>query len=249
MEFAQVLVDIGTYMWHSGFNDDGKKVLETAEKIVIDHEGEDHVLISDIDDIVGIIDDMIGVSCRTDSFRRRRRALRIRKIEHSSIPEPKRTRINKIRLYNAEANLACAHLQNEDWDAAGAIMEECLKNYQTWTDIHENIPFEYAKYYNHMAFVFMARGQPLEAIKMSRHACNLQELHNKGPNAPLVHWYRANLGNHLFHSGNVEESLRINQDCLRDRIRLGTEHSTWSLESHSTVGELLLRLGRPAEAK
>lgn len=249
IDFAQVLADIGTYMWHSGLNEDGKAVLQTAEKVVLDLHKDDHVLISDIDDVIGIIDDMIGVSCREDSFRRRIRALRIRKAEHDKVPEPRRKRPLKIRLYNAEANYACAFLQDEQWDKAGEIMEECLRNYRLWTANEEEIPFEYAKYYNHMAFVVMARGEPLEALKMSRHACKLIELHHKGPNAPLVQWYRANLGNHLFHSGNPRESLRIHQDCLRDRIRISTESSTWALESHSTVAELLIRLNRATEAR
>ncbi len=66
-----------------GFNDEGKSVLETAEKIVIDLEhNEDYVLISDIDDVVKIIDNMIGL-CRRDAiFRRRRMALAIQKAKH-----------------------------------------------------------------------------------------------------------------------------------------------------------------------
>ena len=248
-DFGQVLIDIGTYLWHQGLLFDGKAALETAEQVLVELPlDEMDPLFSDIDDVMGIIDDFTGISCRADSLRRRRRALKIRKHRHALIAEEDLSRIDSIRLYNAEANLGCAYLQAEMFEEAERIFESCLVQYKTWTLVEKDIPFEYAKYYNHMAFVRTFQGQHVEAIKFARRACDLQLLHG-GPNAPLVQYNRFNLGNQLFHAGEYEESLKVNEECLRDRIRVCGKDNLLTLESYSQTGALLHRLGRLDEAR
>ncbi|KAK2740664.1 hypothetical protein FQN57_006034 [Myotisia sp. PD_48] len=250
LNFANILIEMGTFMWHTGLWYDARTALETATQILERNPHQkSNILISDIDDVLGIIDDLIGVSQREDSFRRRHRVLRLRKIELDSVPEPKRTRTHKIRLYNAATNLGCAYLQDENFEEAGKIFENCLEQYRSWTLDEEEIPFEYAKYYNHMAFVYMSRGRHIEAIRMSRHACKLLELHHKGPDAPLVQFYRFQLGNHLYHAGELDKALQINLDCLRDRIRIFSDRNAWTLDSYMMTGVLLFEAGQLEEAR
>ncbi|KAF6229946.1 hypothetical protein HO133_004283 [Letharia lupina] len=249
VDFVRVLIDTGVYLWQQGLLVEGKAALETAEKCLEEVPLDDlNILFSDIDDVLGIIDDLTGISCRADSLRRRRRALQIRKIEHGRIAEEDRTRIDEVRLYNAEANLGCAYLNAELFEEAETIFENCLVQYKSWTTVEEEIPFEYAKYYNHIAFVRTFQGRHIEAIVSARRACDLQQIHG-GPNAPLVQYNRFNLGNQLYHAGELEESLKVNQECLRDRIRVCGKDNLLTLESYSEVGALLFEIGRFDEAR
>ena len=248
-EFAQALIGIGTYLWHQGLLSQGREAMETAEQILMEAPVDEmDVRFSDIDDVLGIIDDLTGISCRADSLRRRHRAVKIRRHHHNLIPEKDRSRTDHIRLYNAEANLGCAFLQAEMFKEAEKIFEDCLVNYKQWTPNEHEIPFEYAKYYNHTAFVRTFQGLHVEAIKFARRACDLQEM-DGGPHSPLLQYNRFNLGNQLFHAGKIDESLEVNQACLRDKIRICGKDNPWTLESYSATGGLLFLLGRNEEAK
>ena len=249
LDFAQVLANIGISLWNVGLLKDGVAALETAEGVFKDlNRDKDDPLMSDIDVPLGIIYDFIGVSRRKEALFRRERALEIRTREYDAISKNDRTIINKIRLFNVEADLGCALLQQERFIEAMAKFENCLVQYRSWEAVEENLPFEYSKYYNHSAFVQASQGRYSEAVASSRRACELLQLHS-GPDAPLVLLYRFVLGNHLYHAAELSESLKLNEEVLQARRNVCGETNPYTQDSYSFTGMLLGLCNRHKEAR
>jgi tetratricopeptide (TPR) repeat protein len=196
---------------------------------------------------LGIFDDHAGVSRRCDSYRRRNRALDIRKRVHKGIPTSELIQTGNIRLYNAEVNLGCTYLQDEGFGDAEEIFERCLTRYKSWAP-EAAIPFEYAKYYNHMSLVRTSQGKNEDAVHFSRHACDLQ-LRASGPDSPLFQLYRFTLGNILYHANHVDESLSVNEQVLLERQRICGDSNAWTLESYSMATALLHARGENDKAR
>ena len=249
LEFAQVMANIGIFMWNVGLLKDGMAALETAEDVLKDvNHDRDDPLMSDIDLPLGIIYDFVGVSRRKEALYRRKRALDIRSRAYDAIPRNDRTITDKIRLFNAEADLGCALLQQERFSEAMKKFEHCLVQYKSWEPVEEKLPFEYSKYYNHSAFGQASQGRFFEAVALSRRACHLLQLHS-GPSSPLVLLYRFVLGNHLYHAADLTESLRLNEEVLQARRDICGEANPYTQESYSFTGMLLSLCNRHEEAR
>ena len=237
-----MLANIGIYMWHVGLLKDGMATLETAEEVLKDLDlDKDHPLMSEIDVPLGIICDFVGVSRRKEALFRRKRALDIRTKEYDTIPKNDRTITDKIRLFNVEADMGCALLQQERFVEAEKKFENCLVQYRSWDSVEKNMPFEYSKYYNHSAFIHSSHGRYVEAIVSSRRACDLLHLHS-GSKSSLVLLYR-------FVLGNLSESLKLNKEVLQARRNVCGETNPYTQESYSFTGMLLGLCNRHKEAR
>lgn len=242
VDFAHILSDMGTYMWHAGLVDDGSDALETAEDI-LDKRGvvEIDPLRGDILGNLGILSGFAGVSQRKKGMERRLEALKIRKEVYDEIPKEKITQNERVRLYIAESDVAFGYLQEEKFEKVEEIMGRCLTQYKTW-DTEDNIPYEYAKYYYTMSLVRASQGSIRQALDFSRRGVELVGK-SAGEEHSVTQLWKFSLANLLYHSGDVAESLRINQEVLSIRRRACGEFNAFSLESYSTCGALLLREG------
>lgn len=242
VDFAQILSDMGTYMWHAGLVDDGSDALETAEHI-LDKRGvvEIDPLRGDILGNLGILSGFAGVSQRKKGMERRLEALKIRKEVYDEIPKKKITQNERVRLYIAESDVAFGYLQEEKFEKVEEIMGRCLTQYKTW-DTEDNIPYEYAKYYYTMSLVRASQGSIRQALDFSRRGVELVGK-SAGEEHSVTQLWKFSLANLLYHSGDVAESLRVNQEVLSIRRRACGEFNAFSLESYSTCGALLLREG------
>ena len=248
VDFAEVLSNMGTYMWHAGLLDKGFQSLLNAEEILDRKNVEkDHELRGDLHVNLGIISSFTGISEREKSMQRRERALDIRWKHFEDIPGRKRTRIDEMRWYNARTDLAIAYMHEESFEEAEGIFEDCLEKYKTW-DTEDKIPFEYAKYYKFMSFVRMSSGLRSEAVEYAQKGVELMEK-AAGVESPLYHATRFLLANILFHAGDVEGSLQLNEDVLHSMRKYCGEFNHFTLESYSTCAALLLRQGHLEKAE
>ncbi|MCJ1398272.1 hypothetical protein MMC11_001469 [Xylographa trunciseda] len=224
VDFAHILSDMETYMWHAGLADDGSEALETAEHI-LDERGVREIdpLRGDILGNLGILSGFAGVSQRREGMERRLEALKIRKEVHDDIPEKKITQDDRTRLYIAESDVAWGYPQEENFDEVEEIMERCLTQYETWGN-EDEIPYEYAK-----------RG--VELVTKSA-----------GAEHSVTQLWKFSLANLLYHSGDIVESLRINEDILAIRMQVCGEFNAFTLETYSTCGALLLLEGKAEKA-
>lgn len=115
------------------------------------------------------------------------------------------------------------------------------RKYQSWGN-EDDVPFEYAKYYQLSTFIQMTNGQQTEALATSRKGV---EAVGKAAsaNSPIYQSARFFLAHLMSHAGNLEECLKVNEDVLRGRKRLCGEFNHFTLESCSMCAELLLRQG------
>jgi tetratricopeptide (TPR) repeat protein len=249
-DFAKVLVDVGTYMWNTGLFKECEVAISLAETILetlpYEQAGE---LMTVVDGIMAKISDLTGVSKRSEGLRRCLRRVESRRKFYAAIPTESVTRTDEIRLFNSEADVGYTLMQDNRFTEAEEIYERCLVAYKSWSLIEEEIPFEYAKYYHHMAHVRALQGRLVEALALGSHAIKLQELHNRGPLSPMVQLYRFSYGMHLYHAGHLQKSLEIHEDVLKTRIQISGALNPWTLDSYSAVGMLLSLLGNHIKAE
>jgi tetratricopeptide (TPR) repeat protein len=247
-EFAKVVANCGHFMWHNSQQDDAALALETAKNVLIElGYDKDHPLFGDIDAVLAIIFESIGVSKREEAEECRLNQRRIRKLEYEAIPADLRTRNDEIRLFNAETDWVVHLLQCERFEEVEPIAERCIQKYQS-LGTEKEIPYEYAKYHLHISFVHRFRGQHDLAVEHAAKAYTLIAEHG-GPSDPVtLSWYYS-LANAYYFAGDIKTALRLNQRILENRKQVLGEQNAATLESYCMTGALLSEDNQPAEAK
>lgn len=249
MDFAQVLSDMATFMWHAGLLAEGIDALRTAEHILDVHNiGIEHHLRGNIHEHIAIFASHMGVSYRDESMDRRHKAIRARNASHKMIEmRGSVTRDDEIRLWNVQSDMAFGLVHCEKFTEAGQLIEECHDQYKQWGTPKE-IPFEYLKYNHIISHTHMAEGRVLDAIRTSKEGARLGEICS-GITHPMTLKVRFTMANHLYFAGMIEESLEENLKILKARIDGLGEVNPFTLESHSMCGKLYTDLSMFDEAE
>jgi hypothetical protein len=237
LEFAQVLSDMATFMWHAGLLAEGIDAMRTAEHILDHHKvGNENPLRSNIHEHIGIFASHSGVSLRDEAMSRRHKAIEAREVSYNAIPKRLLTREDEIRRWNVQSDMAFGLLQGEDFAKAGEVIERCHEQYKIW-GAPEQIPFEYLKYNHIISYTYMAEGRPLDAIKACKEGAALGEV-CCGLMHSMTQHVRRSLANHLYFAGEIDESLKENLSVLRARQKIFGDFNHYTLESHSMCGSL-----------
>lgn len=236
-------------LWHSGLVELSCNALCTVRRIYekmslpADAERWSHLHCR-----LGIVLSSKGVSRRRQSRRHRDAALAIRQRgcrahDSLSVLGP-----DLVRLWNAQSDVAFMCLHEERFEQVEPIMQSCLARYRAWSMNEADIPFEYAKYYFCMSFVRMWESRTVDAVKFARRAVVLIG-QAAGESHLMTQLFKMGLGTILYHAGAVRDAWSVNDDVLRVRMQRSgmTNHNT--LESLSTCGALLGRLGQYREAR
>lgn len=246
--FAQVLSDMATYMWHAGLMSEGYDALETAESILDDNDvGDENPLRGNIHEHLGIIASFSGVSRREECMSRREKALQARKTAHAEIPNGKITREDEIRLYNVESDMAFGLMQEESFEESESYIEKCHDQYRRW-GTPDDIPFEYLKYHHIISYIRMSQNQPVKAIESCNLAAKLGEK-CAGVAHPMTQLCRFSLSNHLYLAGETEQALTLSRSVLQTRAKVCGEYNHFTLESHVFCAFLFLETNQLEEAE
>ncbi|OQO00719.1 hypothetical protein B0A48_13210 [Cryoendolithus antarcticus] len=252
MAFADILSEMGTYMWFSGKISEGKRILRTAESIIDDKnikpsdERRAHVY-----QVLGIITSFEGVSEREGSMQMRKNAYHSRNQGLGRKPERELTRDEAIMVWAVYSDMAFGFIQEEDFFETKQYMEKCLAQYRKWESDEMTIPYEYAKYYQLMSYCHMAGQKPMDAMHaITRcHELTQRAVGNEHSFSQLIKFCHANL---LWHTKGPDaraEALAINKSVLAYRRQLLGEYSQFVLESYSTCGKLCHEAGELTSAK
>lgn len=240
LEFAMLLSDVAPYMWYEGHMNDCDDAARLAEEILDEINYDDNTKLRwDLHIIRGILCTLTGVSKRAEGFVHRQKSLDICNRMESGVDEP--TEYTLTMRCISLADLAVAHLENNDFQKVEELMQECKIIYRKLGD-EETLSFHWGRFYYHRAWVVAARGQPMEAIKLCRHALKLQEAHS-GPNSTQTYNYRFALSEMLYHAGDIRQALKINEDVLHARCRLHGYFNDRTLTSFLITGVLQWRHG------
>ncbi|KAL6695296.1 hypothetical protein J3F84DRAFT_408260 [Trichoderma pleuroticola] len=233
MEVALLLSDVGLNIWDRGLAEDAKSLLLTAER-VLDGIGCEPMAMerSDLHVLLGIITDTIGITQRVEGLRHRQRANEIRKNYLDSIPPEQLTLDEEIRYYNTITDLACSYQQFNRYGDVERICTTIIAKYRSW-GTEEAFPYEFAKYYHHMAFVLVHRGDTMAAAKYAKHATHLLELGSFGLLAVL---FRFDCATIYFQNGQAELAISEHNEVLQHRLLKLGRANQMTIQSHLTLG-------------
>ena len=248
VDFAQVLSDMGTYMWHAGKLSEGVEALETAIDIMEENDvPHNHPLRANVYEMLGIMSSFEGVSERKHSMDLRFKALNARKLSYDAIPRSKITRDDEVQRWIVESDVAYGLVQQEDFNPAAEIMERVLKKYHDW-GTEDEYPYQYSQYYQILGVCLMAAGKPVESIDSITHCAELL-IKSSDIMHPMTQLMRFIAGFLTWHAGEPQKALEINESVLEARRKIIGEFNHFTLESYSTCARLLSEQGHYEKAR
>lgn len=246
---AELFRDGGVHLWQRGLIFDGLRLLNSAEAILDKLDCDEDQLRADINIATALLIQYFGISHRAESRRRFAKILEIRRKFKANAAPGTFTIDDEMRLCNAKADYGNSLLQFNNYQEAEAIYQQCYNKYLQWGS-EEEIPFEYAKLNHHMAYCRMYNKDFEAAIKFSEKAVELVS-RGQSEQIQLILRFRSDLANIVLQSGDIERSLKIQEQILRARLSLqgSGKASYFTLQSYYAVGALYAYLGRLDEAE
>ena len=190
LAFAELLSDVGGMdLYDRGRVLEAYRLSKKAEAILDDLEMPLVTpLRGDLLTIIGLCTDFMSLEKRLEGLEIREKCQRIRRLCHEAIPSSLVTLNDNIRLYNSYMDLVCSQQQFNEFEDVEKNCEECLVQYKKWYTDEEKIPYEYAKYYNHMAYVLLYKGDSAKAVEYAKRGYELAE--RATPGAQLAVLYK-----------------------------------------------------------
>lgn len=246
---ADLLYNAGFHVWErwNPITRDGTLLLETAEKILdmLQYDPNSRIR-ADIACIMSLLFDLMGLSRRSESLRRRQGVYTTRGaiLQQSS---PEEWSQNEHLYYNATNDLGLSYLQNDEFLKAGELFDSCFEKYKEWgTEI--SIPYEYAKYYHNMALVRMYQGRYGEAIAMSEKGIPIKKT-TDGIDNSRYWWFNYDIASIMLQAGELDRALERHLEVLANRQRICGESQEVTLQSLYTVGAMYYHLNDRAKAE
>lgn len=249
LAFAELLADVGGMdLYDRGRVLEAYKLSRKAEELLDTLSMPlETPLRGDILTVIGLCTDFMSLEKRLEGLKIREKCQQVRKLCYDAIPSAAVTLDDRIRLYNSYMDLVCSQQQFNDFDNVEKNCEECLVQYKKWDIDEEKLPYEYAKYYNHMAYVLLYRGDSAMAVKYAKRGYELAE--KATPGAQLAVLYKYDWANILFQHGAEKESLAehlkmlkmLKQDCGKANIR--------TVKSRINIGIMHYFMGNMAAAR
>lgn len=223
---AQLLSDVaGMDLYDRGRIAEAYKINKMVEKI-LDSLGypRESRLMADALAIVGMCSDFMALSKRREGLEIRHRCVEIRRHCFANIPPDDVMPEDRIWLYNSYTDLVCSQQQINVFDHARENLEECFAQYQQW-GTEDDIPYEYSKYYNQMAYVLLYENDSEKAVEYAKKGYELVE--QATPGAQITVLYKFDYANILFQHGEGPKALKVlremlkvcKQDCGKDNVR------------------------------
>ncbi|KAG8533100.1 uncharacterized protein KY384_001883 [Bacidia gigantensis] len=248
VNFAEVLSDMGTFMWHAGKVPEGEEALETASDVMDENKVEDdNTVRADVYNLLGIITSFDGVSERERSMDLRHKAYNARKAEFGGLPQSKVTIDDEIKREIVNSDFAYALVQEEDFDQAAEIFSKTLQKYHEWGP-EDEYPYQYSQYHQVVAVCLMAAQKPVESIEHITHCTDLL-VKSSDTMHPMTQLMRFIAGFLTWHAGEREKALEINESVLEGRRKIIGDFSHFTLESYSTTAKLLAETGNLEKAR
>lgn len=248
VRLAQLFRDAGVHLWQRGLIYDGCRLLNTAESILDKLDVQEEVLRADIHIAMALLIQYFGITHRVESRDRFKKILAIRERIKARTPPEQYTEEDERLLYNALADYGNSLLQFNQYQEAEEIYERCRTKYLEWGSEEDN-PFEFAKFYHHLAFCRMYHRDWPGAFQMAERAIELVTRH-KGQ-MQLILRFKFDLACIILQSGDMERSLEMHQQILKIRLQMQGKGkaSYFTLQSYYAIGALHSHLGQFEQAE
>ena len=213
-------------------------------------ESPESPLRSDALTIIGLCTDFMSLGRRVEGYEIRLECLDIRKKYHKRIDKSTRTKEDsendEIRLYNSYTDLACSQQQLNQFDEVENNAELCYTEYKKW-GTEEKLPYEYAKYYNHMAYVLLYRGEMGKAVEFAWKAVEL--VGKAAPGTQITTLYKFDWANILFQTGEHKPALKEHEAMLKSLKKECGKENIRTLKSRLNIGIIQYFIGHLEDAQ
>jgi tetratricopeptide (TPR) repeat protein len=253
-ELAKLFSDGGIDLWERGLTTEGLELMKSAESVLGSLSVEKFQLLrADIHVIISLLLQDSGLVHIGECHDRIKTALDIRRGYSDNCDALTYTRNDEVLLYNAWSDYGCVLLQINMFEEAQSIFERCFRKYQDWGNT-DFIPYEYAKYYHHVAFCLMFRGSADEAVASAEKSLHYVE-RATGKSAAYYRWkfdLACLLLQHpkLLRSNSWQSrTVDMLKDILDARLLLHGKFAFLTLESYYALGATLSYLGNLLDAE
>lgn len=246
VKLARLFSDGGIDLWERGLTNEGLDLLGSAETILDELDCDENLLRANINVIISLLLQSSGLTRLSEARDRSVTALEIRQAHQKSPPPSGYTKIDEILLYNAWSDYGCILLQYNDIEKAEPIFQECFERYKAW-DRPEVIPYEYAKFYHHMAFCKLYRRDFSAAVELAEAGLHWVEVAT-GPSAATNRW-KFDLACLVLQKGDLLRALQLHQEVLDARLELHGKYGFLTLQSYYAVGAVQAYLGELVSAE
>lgn len=226
--FAQLISDVGGMdLFDRGLITEAYNLNRAVESMLDSLQYPlDTPLRGDALTILGLCTDNMAINKRREGLDIRRKCLDIRRRCFEAIPAHKVTLEDIIHLYNSYTDLVCSLQQANDFKGVEENLETCLEQYRSWGPESDTIlAYEYAKYYNQMAYVLLWESRGEDAVAFADKAYALVE--KAAPGTGISRIYQSDYAHILFQNGGRDEARRIlgtvlevsGRECGKDNLR------------------------------
>jgi tetratricopeptide (TPR) repeat protein len=235
VEFARLLSDGGMSLWERAWTNESLQLLRSAETILNQIKHNEGMLRANINVIIGLIIEGQGFTHIPESLERFQWALNARLEYQRTTPPEKYTKNDEILLYNVQTDYACCLLQQNNYIQAEPIFSSCLAKYREW-GTEEEIPYEYSKYNQNMAWCSMYRRDFATAIKLAERAVHYISLATG--QSPSTNSWKFSMACIVLQSGDTRRALDIHKEVLEARIQQHGTSNYLTSQSYYAVGAL-----------
>jgi tetratricopeptide (TPR) repeat protein len=246
VKLARLFSDGGIGFWERRITSEGLDLLKSAESILDQLDSHEDLLRANIHVIMSLLLQDSGLTYLAECKARIGTALNIRKEYHNKTAPEQYTKNDEILLYNAWSDYACVLLQYNNFQEAEPIFALCFEKYKKWGPENE-IPYEYAKYYHHMAFCFMYQRKFTEAIDLAEQGLHWVTIAT-GHSAAYNRW-KFDLACIVLQSGDLVKALKLHEEILHSRKEQHGSSAFLTLQSWYAVGAAQAYLGKLSDAE
>ncbi|KAI9735121.1 MAG: hypothetical protein M1834_001709 [Cirrosporium novae-zelandiae] len=230
MVLAELLGDVGNYMWERAFYKQGLETLELAERICENlSSAEDVMEQSMIFTIIGVLSEEVGISGRQKGLNRCTKSLVFRRhhVESNESAGPE----ERVLLSNAWNDVACGLIEHESYDQAEAYIQRSLAVKNEIPMVEDGVAyFCYAENYKNLSIIRRAQNRLSEAVEISAQAVRLIE-DGTGTECASVWALRHHKACAIFQNGDIEGALKLHEQVLKGRMEIFGEHQVHTLNS------------------
>jgi tetratricopeptide (TPR) repeat protein len=245
--FAELLGDVGNYLWERALYTKGIQCLELAAKLYDENSWKDSMAHSKVLTILGAISSEVGITGRRRATERWVRSLHLRHEHNLSVQAP--SKAESLLLANAWNDMACGMLDYGHYGLAEKFLNRSVEIKRTIPLDEEGMAhFNYAENFKNLAIVRIAQRRTKAACKLTARAVHLIE-NGAGADTATTQAFKFHHAYAIYADGDLDEAYRLHEEVRKARRAIFGEDEVHSLNSGYACSVLLQALGKFDEAR
>ena len=251
--FAELLGDVGNYLWERALYDQGIETLDLAERIYESHPSWNPMQHSYAATILGVLSQEVGISGRKRGLDLCFKSLELRKQYVTSLQDAGKepTESDWLLLGNSWNDMACTMLEFSSFSQAEMFLDLSMKIKRKARLTESKASFHYAENLKNLAIVRISQGRFKEAVDLSTQALCLMERKERGsgPKSASTQSFRFHRGYCLFYAGNYDAAYNEHDMVRKSRENIYGRNEVHTLNSYYACALMSVHLGQLTRAR